>query len=76
VGLVILNQNVEVCLCEDGFWKHDTVFIYNDSKCIAEREIKTIMQYLYDEGFIRDRRTKYFIAEKKGENGDGDAGSK
>jgi hypothetical protein len=45
--------------------KHDTVFIYNNSKCIAEKEIYFIMDYLFDEGFIRDRRTKYYVAEKE-----------
>jgi hypothetical protein len=60
----ILGYKIKVCLCKDGFWKHDTVFIYNQSKCIAEKEINCIMEYLYSEGFIRDRRTKYYVAEK------------
>lgn len=64
MDLIINKLNVKVCLCRSGFWQHDTVFIYNDSKCIAEKEIKTIMQYLYDEGFIKDRRTKFYILEK------------
>jgi hypothetical protein len=60
----ILGYRVETHLCRDEFWKHDTIFIYNESKCISEAEIITIIEYLYEEGFIRDRRTKYFIAEK------------
>lgn len=60
----ILGYRVETHLCRDGFWKHDTIFIYNESKCISEAEIITIIDYLYEEGFIKDRRTKYFIAEK------------
>jgi len=63
---------VQVHLCRDGYWKHDTIFIWNTSKCISEKEAKSIIQYLYDEGFISDRRTKWFIAEKDrgDENGD------
>ena len=57
------NKN-KLFLCDDGNWRHDTVFIYNDSKCIAEKEIETIIEYLFNEGFIKDRRTKYYIAEK------------
>ncbi len=63
--LHINGYKIKVCLCEDGFWGHDTVFIYNNSKCIAEKEIQIIMQYLLDEGFIRDRRTKFYIPERE-----------
>jgi|TARA_B000000557_G_C20511798_1_gene332479 hypothetical protein len=64
-SLHINGYKIKVFLCDDGFWKHDTVFIYNNSKCIAEKEIHVIMDYLFDEGFIRDRRTKYYVAEKE-----------
>ena len=64
-SLHINGYKIKVFLCDDGFWKHDTVFIYNNSKCIAEKEIYVIMDYLFDEGFIRDRRTKYYVAEKE-----------
>ena len=74
--LKIGEYPVQVHLCNDGYWKHDTIFIWNTSKCVSEKEIKVIIQYLYDEGFIKDRRTKFYIAERDGENGDGDAGSK
>tara|TARA_Y100000114_G_C11680824_1_gene288515 strand:+ start:557 stop:766 length:210 start_codon:yes stop_codon:yes gene_type:complete len=62
-----LNVNkykTKVFLCDDGNWRHDTIFIYNDSKCIAEKEIETIIEYLFNEGFIKDRRTKYYISER------------
>ena len=58
-GIRIGEYPVKVFLCEDGFWKHDSVFI--QVKCISEKEISSIMDYLYDEGFIQDRRTKFFI---------------
>ena len=62
--LIVSNYRVKVFLCKDGFWRHDTIFIYNDSKCISQKEIDSIKEYLYEEGFIKDRRTKYFVAEK------------
>jgi len=67
---------VEVFLCDDGYWKHDTIFIWNTSKCISEREVKKIVQYLYDEGFIKDRRTKFYIAERDGGDGNGTSNKK
>lgn len=62
--LCVNKYKIKVYLCNDDNWRHDTVFIYNDSKCIAEKEIGTIVEYLFNEGFIKDRRTKYYISEK------------
>jgi len=62
-SLTYLGIPVGVYPCVDGNWKHDTVFIYNSKKVITKAEIKVIMQYLYDEGYIQDRRTKYMIAD-------------
>ena len=42
--LSLNGYKIKVCLCEDGYWKHDTVFIYNNSKCIAEKEIQLVLQ--------------------------------
>ena len=46
---------------EKGNWQDDTVFIYNEVGCISDLDIQKIIEYLYGEGFIEDRRTKYFI---------------
>ena len=54
---------VKVFLCRDGDWRHDTVFLYNTQKVITKVEIRAIIQYLYDEGYIKDRRTRYMIAD-------------
>lgn len=62
--VTIPPYRLKVFLCEDGNWRHDSVFIYNNTKVIAEKEINTLMQYLFDEGFIKDRRTKYYVAER------------
>ena len=62
--LRVNKYKTKVFLCDDGNWRHDTIFIYNDSKCIGEKEIETIIEYLFNEGFIKDRRTKYYISER------------
>ena len=60
-----VNGWKEEChLCNDDYWKHDTVFIYNNKKAISKKEIAAIINYLYSEGFIKDRRTKYEILER------------
>tara|TARA_Y100000310_G_scaffold345083_1_gene461678 strand:- start:790 stop:1020 length:231 start_codon:yes stop_codon:yes gene_type:complete len=66
--MIHLGFVVEVYPCRDGDWRHDTVFIYhNDTKrLIAKREVGAILQYLYDEGYIQDRRTKYEIVDSSG----------
>ena len=55
---------VEVwAMVEDKDWRNDTVLIYNDIGCISDSDIQKIIEYLYGEGFIEDRRTKYFIID-------------
>ena len=61
--LTINEVPLKVFLAKDGDWRHDTVFIYNTKKVITKVEIHAIIQYLYDEGYIKDRRTKYMIAD-------------
>ena len=48
---------------ENQDWKNDTVIIHNGVGCISNEDIKKIIEYLYAESFIQDRRTKYFIVE-------------
>jgi hypothetical protein len=62
--LSVNKYKTKVYLCDDGNWRHDSVFIYNNSKCIAEKEIDSIIEYLFNEAFIKDRRTTYYIAER------------
>ena len=53
-------------LDESGrFWKGDKVSIFNhyEGRDIEEKEIAPIMEYLYHEGFILDRRTEYEVIE-------------
>ena len=63
--LYVNKYEVKVFPCDDSNWRHDSVFIYNDSKSITEREISGVIEYLFNEGFIADRRTKYYVCEKK-----------
>lgn len=62
--LWVNKYRIKVFVCNDGNWRHDNIFIYNNTKCIAEKEIEAIIEYLFNEGFIKDRRTSYHIAER------------
>ena len=57
--LNIHGIDLEVRKHSDGFWGNDKVILYSDPG-EATREI---LQYLYNEGFIQDRRTPYVILE-------------
>jgi|ETNmetMinimDraft_5_1059913.scaffolds.fasta_scaffold13941_5 hypothetical protein len=59
--LQINDAEVEVHRCRDGYWKHDSVFIY--SRIISNSQVNQIMDYLFTEAFIQDRRTRYFITQ-------------
>ena len=48
------------------FWKGDKVNIFNPyhkDRDVKGKEVAVIMEYLYHEGFILDRRTQYEIIE-------------
>ena len=53
---------------KDDFWKNDSIYIYDGLSDATENEITAITNYLYEEGFIRDRRTKCTVL--RGENFD------
>ena len=48
-----------------GFWQHDKVIIYDPDNTVDEGDVREILQYLFDEGFIKDRRTPCEIQAKK-----------
>ena len=62
LDFVVLNihgTDLEVQRHSNGFWGDDKVILYSDpGECTAR-----ILQYLYNEGFIQDRRTPYIILE-------------
>ena len=43
---------------KDDFWGNDAGYIYDGLSDASEDEINAIKDYLYNEGFIQDRRTK------------------
>jgi len=51
--------DVEIHKDPDNFWHNDKVIFYTDPK---DKKFG-IIQYLYNEGFIEDRRTPYTIKE-------------
>ena len=57
--LVINNISVLLNTDESGAWMEDSLIILN--KDSTEEEIANIINYLYEEGFIWDRRIKYEI---------------
>ena len=45
-----------------GHWKRKKIFIHDVIESgLSENEVVAIIQYLYDEGFIDDRRTEYEV---------------
>ncbi len=63
MDLVFLNGlPIEIKKSKSGFWKNDLVIIHDPlGGQIAEHEVLVLMQYLYEEGFIEDRKTPYQI---------------
>ena len=57
--LVINNISVLLNTDEDGVWVDDFLIILK--KDSTEEEVANIINYLYEEGFICDRRIKYEI---------------
>jgi hypothetical protein len=51
--------DIEVYKHSSKFWRDDRVMFYTD----PEDKKHDIIQYLYNEGFIEDRRTPYTIKE-------------
>ena len=44
-----------------GYWKSKRIYIYDPKQKIETKDIFKIIQYLYDEGFLEDRRTEYEV---------------
>ena len=65
-ALYIKNFSIKVLYDVDpsiskGYWENDKILIFDPYKKIKEADIVYIIQYLYEEGFIQDRRTSYEI---------------
>lgn len=46
-----------------GYWKKDKVLIHDIYYQLTDEDIAEAIQYLYDEGFIQDRRTPYELVQ-------------
>ena len=45
-------------------WSHDKVYIHDSLRePLTEVEVKIVIEYLYSEGFIQDRRTPHEIVK-------------
>jgi len=59
----LLADVFEDVFCPDtpapsGHWLNEKVYIYDCLSGSTEKEKNAMMEYLYEEGFIQDRRTK------------------
>ena len=57
--LTVNQIPVIVNIDNDGYWMKDCVTILKPD--VTDGEVKGIMSYLYEEGFILDRRTRYEV---------------
>ena len=44
-----------------GHWMGEHIYIYDGLSDAADNEIISVLDYLYEEGFIQDRRTPHTI---------------
>jgi len=59
--LVINNQVVEIHYDKTGNWRKDKVYIWDCTEILLDTEANHIIDYLYEEGFIMDRRLELVI---------------
>lgn len=59
--LVLNGVVVEIYYDKDGYWEGDKIYIYDCTEELPEEEADVMVDYLYQEGFIMDRRTKMTI---------------
>jgi len=59
VNLNVYGVGLEVYYHPAKYWHDDRIIFYTD----PENKKYDIIQYLYNEGFIQDRRTPYIIKE-------------
>ena len=48
------------------FWMKEKILIHDKDNSLEEPEAKKIIEYLYEEGFILDRRTPYEVVRAEG----------
>ena len=55
--LKLTNRDVEIYHSPDKNWQADKIYIFDPNSQVTGKEKKQIIEYLYLEGFIEDRRT-------------------
>ena len=73
ITMVYNGHPIKICPLDEQYdlpdaWKFDTVFIYNKARVLSHKQIRAIMAYLYAEGFIRNRDTKYYVTHYTSED--------
>ena len=59
--LIINGVSLEIHYDKTGYWKNDKIYIYDCVEGLREEESDLIIDYLYEEGFIMDRRVQSTI---------------
>ena len=59
--LILNGLQVEIYYNALGDWKKDKVYIYDCKEDLTEAESKKIISYLFEEGFILDRRIEVVV---------------
>ena len=74
--LNVLGLSVIICYDKTGDWERDKVLLCEHSnQTIEEDEVLHVIQYLYDEGFIVDRKISYEIIVAKGGDNEKEEGN-
>ena len=62
MNIVINGLTIEIKEGDDSYWKNKKILIYDVSESnLNDKEVGAIVSYLYEEGFIEDRRTEFEI---------------
>lgn len=61
----IIVNSFSIDLYEDLDWRKSSMFVYDPDNKIIDQDLESIINYLYDEAFIKDRRINYAIFKKK-----------
>jgi|TARA_Y100000310_G_C20388273_1_gene671510 hypothetical protein len=59
--LILSGLAVEIHYDKTGDWRKDRVYIYDCKEDLSDAEANKMVGYLYDEGFIMDRRVEMTI---------------
>lgn len=53
----------DVCIeyGNDGVWQDDYLYIYAPGSTVSDENVSRIIEYVYSEGFIQDRRIEWIL---------------